>query len=170
MGASEGDASLDDVVPLSDAVTAATDGQSADLPDAATDVAAADVQAQCLEAVPNPVVFDPTKVGSGAMTTFNLRNCGLQGICITAIELQNQSAYLGEYTLTMKGLATLCPGIDPTAGPSTNQPCCLGTGAQVGLEVYFTPKSASSEKKTAQVWATFLKTKLIVPLAGMATP
>lgn len=167
--ADDGDGFPRDAVLLSDAVTE-TDGQFADLADVATDVAAPDIQAQCLEALPNPVGFDPTKVGSGAMRKISLHNCGLQGLCVTGIELQNQSAYLGEYTLTMNGLAPLCPGIDATKGPSTNQPCCLGPDAQVGLELYFTPKSASSAKKTAQIWAKYLGTKTIVLLEGMATP
>jgi len=154
---------------LSDASTAA-DADATTLADASTDVVAPDIQAFCLEGLPNPLQFAPTKYGTAAMSTLTLHNCGLQGICLTGIELQNQSANLGEYNVTLQGLATLCPGVDSKTGPSVTAPCCLAAGAQVTVEVYFTPKTASAEAKTAQIWVHYNATKTIVTLTGMATP
>ena len=160
--------STDDASPLSDTVSP-TDSSSSDTTDAAIDATPTDIQAICLEGVPNPLQFDATHVGSGAMATLNVHNCGLQPICVTGVELQNQSAYLGEYALSMQAMATACPGVDPTKGPSVTAPCCVTSGSQVGVDVYFTPLYKSSAPKTAQVWVHYNNTKVIVLLSGMAT-
>ncbi len=157
---------LGDATPLSDG-DPSVDGLI--LTDTATDVAAADVQALCLAASPTGVVFDPTPVASGAMASVKLSNCGLQGLCITSIDLQLQSAYVGEYGVTAKGLEAICPGIDTKNGPSVSKPCCIAPNTTAGLEVYFTPKSASSSPKTAQVWVTSNLGKTVILMQGIAT-
>ncbi len=159
-------AALDDATLLSDG-DPTVDGLI--LADAATEVAAADVQALCLAASPTGVAFDPTAVASGAMATVKLSNCGLQGLCITNIDLQLQSAYVGEYGVTAKGLEAVCPGVDTKSGPSVTKPCCLAPNTTVGLELYFTPKFASSSPKTAQVWVTSNAGKTVILLHGVAT-
>ncbi len=156
-------ADLDAAETGSDAVTAT------DAVDAAVDATPVDIQALCLQASPNPVVFAPTASGAAAMAKFELQNCGLQGVCITGIDLQNETAYLGEYNLAMSGMKTLCPTVDATKGPSVTNPCCLAKGSSVALEVYFTPKYYSASNKTAQVWVNSNVGKTIVLLEGMAT-
>ena len=155
-----------DTTPLSDGDPTA-DGLI--LADTATDVAAADVQALCLAASPTGVGFDPTPVASGAMASVKLTNCGLQGLCITSIDLQLQSAYVGEYGVSAKGLEAICPGVDTKNGPSVTKPCCIAPNTTAGLEVYFTPKSASSSPKTAQVWVTSNVGKTVILMHGIAT-
>ena len=152
-----------DVVDLADALTPIDA-----IVDTAGDATVADVQALCLEATPNPVLFTGTKVGAGAVVNVKLANCGLNGVCLTDLELQLGSAYVGEYMLDLSGFKALCPSMDPKKGPSANAPCCLAPAVVAGFDVYFTPTSAN-QHKTAQVWIKWNGPQITLGIDGTAT-
>jgi hypothetical protein len=157
------DDAMQDGVDLADALTP-TDA----IGDIAVDATPADVQALCLQATPNPVLFSGTKLGAGALINVTLANCGLSGVCMTDLELQLQAANVGEYNLDLTGLQPLCPSLDLKKGPSTSAPCCLAPGATAAFGLYFTPTSPG-QHKTAQVWVKWNGAQIVLPIDGTAT-
>ena len=133
-----------------------------------TDAGPKDVQALCLNLTPNPVDFGAVKVGNGALLNLVMDNCGSSGVCLTDLELQLQSAYVGEYNLELSALQKICPAMDLKKGPNTTTPCCLAPDTQVVIGLLFTPTKVSPSK-TAQVWVKWNGPQITLPIHASAT-